>query len=622
MKLADRSVEFCQIMGLRHPISAGRLPVLKASGRIAGRSRETAMCAQANEIDSPSGQKLCESTKPGMQRATRPSSRFVVLILAVHTGMIAWGALRHSPTVDEPAYLASGISHWTFGRFDLYRVSPPLVRMVAALPIGMAGAQYDWRRYQGGPGVRAEHRVGQSFLVANGECSFSLITLGRWACIPFSLLGAWICYRWAGELFGPWPAVTALLIWCFSPNILAHAQLLTPDIGATSLSLATCYAFWRWSKVPTWRRATISGGTLGLAVLAKTNAVALFPALLLGISLHAILSKRHWTRMTVAQVFVAFAISVYVINLGYGFEGSFRRLGDYDFFSRALGSKEARNRFQGTILEHTPVPLPAAFLEGIDLQRRDFENSHGTMKTYFRGQWYDHGWWWFYLYVISMKVPIGIWILALIGAINIVLCRASSRQIECICYLLIPGVALLALACSQTGFGHGVRYVLPAFPFAFIIASAAMCGIVSNWQRRTAFSALLWTLASSLCVFPHTYSYFNEFGGGPRNGHFHLLDGNVDWGQDVLYTRDWLESHPEKKPVYTACWGLLPLEELKIDFTEPDLGTGSSLPSGWYLISVNHLRGDTRLGHPELARFLLHEPAQLVTYTVYAYHVP
>lgn len=577
------------------------------------------MCAQGNELDSPRG-KVCESTKPDMQRAATLSSRLVVLILLVHTGMIAWGALRHSPTVDEPAYLASGISHWTFGRFDLYRVSPPLVRMVAALPIGVAGAEYDWSRYRGGPGVRAEHRVGHSFLLVNGERSFSLITLGRWACIPFSLLGAWICYRWAGEIFGRGPALAALLMWCFSPNILAHAQLLTPDIGATSMSLTACYAFWRWSMAPAWRRAIISGGTLGLAVLAKTNAVALFPALVLGISVHAISAKQLRTKKTAAQVIVAFLISVYLVNLGYGFERSFRRLGDYEFFSRTLGSNEAKNRFRGTILEHTPVPLPAAFVEGIDLQRRDFENSHGTMKTYFRGQWYDHGWWWFYLYVIGVKVPIGIWILVLIGVIDIVLCRA--HEVECICYLVTPGVALLALACSQTGFGHGVRYVLPAFPFAFILASAAMCGIAGNWQRRFALTMLIWTLASSLWVFPHTYSYLNEFAGGPRNGHYHLLDGNVDWGQDVFYTRDWIERHPEKRPVYTACWGLLPLEELKIDFTEPDAGTGSSVPSGWYLISVNHLHGDTRLGHPELARFLAYEPAQLVTYTVYAYHVP
>ena len=35
---------------------------------------------------------------------------------------------------------------------------------------------------------------------------------------------------------------------------------------------------------------------------------------------------------------------------------------------------------------------------------------------------------------------------------------------------------------------------------------------------------------------------------GPRNGPRHLLDSNIDWGQDLFYLKDWLdESHPEAK---------------------------------------------------------------------------
>jgi hypothetical protein len=41
------------------------------------------------------------------------------------------------------------------------------------------------------------------------------------------------------------------------------------------------------------------------------------------------------------------APAVYVLNVGYGFEGSFRRLGEYQFVSQSLGSA-AGNRFAGT----------------------------------------------------------------------------------------------------------------------------------------------------------------------------------------------------------------------------------------------------------------------------------
>jgi hypothetical protein len=98
---------------------------------------------------------------PTLETRFRPT--IIVLIVVVHFGLFMLGAYVHSPTVDEPAYLASGISHWQFGRFDLCKVSPPLVRLVAAIPVMLAGPEYDWSAYQVEPGVRAEHSVGLSF---------------------------------------------------------------------------------------------------------------------------------------------------------------------------------------------------------------------------------------------------------------------------------------------------------------------------------------------------------------------------------------------------------------------------------------------------------------------------
>lgn len=44
-----------------------------------------------------------------------------------------------------------------------------------------------------------------------------------------------------------------------------------------------------------------------------------------------------------------------------------------------------------------------------------------------------------------------------------------------------------------------------------------------------------WFVASSLWLYPHSLSYFNESVGGPLNGADHLLGSNIDWGQDLLY---------------------------------------------------------------------------------------
>lgn len=63
------------------------------------------------------------------------------LLLTFHAALLACGAYIHSPTLNEPGHLVAGMSNWQFGRFDVYKVNPPLVRMVAALPMLLADPQ-------------------------------------------------------------------------------------------------------------------------------------------------------------------------------------------------------------------------------------------------------------------------------------------------------------------------------------------------------------------------------------------------------------------------------------------------------------------------------------------------
>src|SRR4029453_17991507 len=96
-----------------------------------------------------------------------------------------------------------------------------------------------------------EAEVGRAFVSANLDWWFGYFVLARWACIPLSLLGGYVCWRWAADLYGPYAGLLALVLWCFCPNVLAHAQMITPDTGAAALGVTAAYAFWRWLKAPT-----------------------------------------------------------------------------------------------------------------------------------------------------------------------------------------------------------------------------------------------------------------------------------------------------------------------------------------------------------------------------------
>lgn len=107
----------------------------------------------------------------------------VCLILSLHAGLVTWSAARQSPTIDEPVHIAAGVRHWQEGRRDLNRGNPPLVDLVAAIPVVLANPMIDWSR------MPSSFLVAGDFGEANGSRTVWLTTIARWALLPFSLLG-------------------------------------------------------------------------------------------------------------------------------------------------------------------------------------------------------------------------------------------------------------------------------------------------------------------------------------------------------------------------------------------------------------------------------------------------
>lgn len=129
--------------------------------------------------------------------------------------------------------------------------------------------------------------------------------------------------------------------------------------------------------------------------------------------------------------------------------------------------------------------------------------------------------------------------------------------------------------------------------------------------------------ASSLSIYPHSLSYFNLLAGGPRNGHAHLLDGNLECGQDLLFLEKWIKRHPEARPIHVGYWGFLPLRAVGMNPSQFDfeLTDPQFIPKGWYAISVNNLRGDYRVENRKYRSFLARTPVTVIGYTIYVYEI-
>ena len=558
-------------------------------------------------------------------------------LLCIQALLLGWGAMRHSPTYDEVAHLPAGLSHWELGDYRLFRVNPPLVRMVAALPVWLIGAETDWTRLHAVIASNSKQRVdfdvGRDFITANGERAFWLYTFARWACIPFVSLGGWVIWRWSSRLYGERSGLIGVVIWTFSPMVLGHGQLITPDVAAGSLGALVFYLFWRWVNEPLWAMAYGVGLSLGLTALTKSTWI-IAPGLMMMLWIASIVMQRRLKLEWIGQAAFLLAVAWLVFVIGYTGDGLFKPLGEYRFQSQAFRGdpqqsvnvgEESKavpgvNRFAESFLGRLPVPLPEQFILGVDVQKSNFES---TTLSYLRGELRRGGWWYYYLYGVVVKstvgvlvLLVGVTILRLIGYRRLslresgadpLLSRSERRRWLDECFVLVPMLAVLFMVSSQTGINKHLRYLLPAYPFAIIWISQIghlielSSGRFRHWASVLTTGLLASSILSSLWIYPHSMSYFNEIAGGPRRGDDHLINSNVDWGQDLFFLKDKMKQHGWDR-VGMVYWGRYDARLAGVDFDLPpnlsiaDLSGQSEqapvVPSpGIYAISINQLRG-------------------------------
>jgi hypothetical protein len=139
-------------------------------------------------------------------------------------------------------------------------------------------------------------------------------------------------------------------------------------------------------------------------------------------------------------------------------------------------------------------------------------------------------------------------------------------------------------------------------------------------------------------------AYFNELVGGPANGHRHLLGSNVDWGQDRLRLKRWLDVNLEAHPLRFAYFNHVDPRIIGIEIELPPLGVVDQPPSdpeeaarlgpqpGWYTVSAR-LAGGAAGGPPDghggysavpfrgYAWFLHFRPVARAGWSIFIYHI-
>ncbi|HTR42228.1 MAG TPA: glycosyltransferase family 39 protein [Pseudomonadales bacterium] len=528
-----------------------------------------------------------ETDRSRQKREWLPAIVLIVCLVAFVIKAVT-SLMQESATWDETAYFGLGKYLMQYHRWDAPGavIHPPLSYYIHDLPLLFY--QTDQSVVTNFPSVTnaeafalGSNLRGQALLASPANQGDHLLILSRLMMVLTAVLLGCVVYVWSYSLYGKWSAMLAIILFSFSPTILADARLITPDITLATFSFITVFFFWRLLNRNRMGDVILGGICLGLALLSKHTSVLLLPICFLLAVIWWI--KQKTLKWSYCLMFIA--IGVEVLFLGYGMH-------------------------------------PGPYFAGISIQRAS-EKLH---EEFLVGQYSNHGWWYYYIVVFLIKTPLAtMFFLAL--AFFPFLRRARTGTWMNEMFLLVPAAVIFCFF-SLSHASIGMRYIMPIYPFLFVFASGCVPTFLTNkWLAGLSVVMAGWYIGASCYIHPHYLAYFNELIGGPDNGYKYLVDCNLDWGQDLKGLKSYMQEHDinrinlsyfgtDSPARYGISYNWLP----SCILANPEPGQEPPT-NGWFAISATDLQGLFFADKNLFAQFKDAQPVAKIGYSIFVYKV-
>ncbi|HEX9443431.1 MAG TPA: hypothetical protein VGA73_04895, partial [Candidatus Binatia bacterium] len=246
-----------------------------------------------------------------------------------------------------------------------------------------------------------------------------------------------------------------------------------------------------------------------------------------------------------------------------------------------------------------------------------------TRTTFLFGQSSDDGFWAYFPVAFLVKTPLPTIAFLIAGAWMLVRRRLDRARAL---FLLIPAAVYFTLAVWSRA-NIGLRYILPIYPFLFVLAGAAAAELWKRgrWMKQGVLVLGVWLAWSCISTYPHYLAYFNELVGGPKNGYKVLLDSNLDWGQDLKGLKRWMDAHGVKK-IKFLYFGFIDPEYYGIDASFLDYSwiaydpPATQTPEPFQYVAMNvHLLYGLSGDFPAAKLFRTQRPVAVIGHSIFIY---
>ncbi len=622
------------------------------------------------------------------------------IILGIMFLLMLASSAGDSLTRDELAHIVSGYSYLTQQDYRLNPEHPPLIKDLAALPLLFFKPAFPVNDNAWTNEVNAQWSLGDTFLFKTpGNDADKIIFWARFPMFIVAILFGFYLFRFTKELAGNKFALLALVLFAFSPNIIAHSRLVTTDLGIAFFALVSFYYFWKFIEKPTLKNIFIAGIVFGLAHLAKFSSFLLFPAFGLMIIMASFRpdgamsdgkkSPVNFLRsLPVKKFFVYLKGCIVITVLAYLLVGA-----AYSFHIKNMPLSVQHRLIDDSIGQESYKPIKDVLHKMADnsvLRPYSqyalgffmvYAHSSAGHTTYFLGEM-GRNWRDYYLVAYLIKEPIPSQLLFYLSAALVILSLRARQQRGEAClsgrqaipwnkacvrwmrlfrhragllttartailnllqwtgkYYLELGMILFILLLFAMGTNSklqlGIRYILPVFPFLYILIAIVLKKFRQNWKNEyfvRYFPAAIiflafWLALEAFYFFPSYIAYYNELIGGPKNGYKYLVDSNTDWGQDLKRLAEFADKNKIDKIKLDYFGGADPKYYLGDKFVAWGFDKGPA--TGWVAISASALqwnRGipeDKKIKPAELNYHWLdkYTPVAQIGYSIFVYNI-
>ena len=536
-------------------------------------------------------------------------TRFIAVGLLILLGWLQFSTLSvTSPTMDEGLHIVRGYAFVARGDERLRLRGPILSNALSGIALRLE-PQLQLPPDDDPLWLDTEAAgLSEQFLWSNTAPPQRIVFLSRLPVLfAGMLLGAFV-FRWACERSGAVPALGALILYVFCPNLLAHARLATTDVITSAALLIAAYAYShaldRPGRVSRW----LSGVAFGLALAAKFSSVALGAAALIQSAVYVWNARRDpRTRMapivTAGVTFGVGALTLWAI---------------YRFKIGPLNPGEI------------PLPTPLYWAEWQALFT--YVDSDKLLPVYLFGQVSPGGWWYYFPIAFLVKTPLPVLALTLPTFARAIFTRDWPRGLL---LWLTPALLLGFLLFSPQQIGY--RYLLPLLPFIFV-GSAEILAALSRrrWAQVGIGLLLVWQVWGTWKIYPYYLAFFNELAGGPDRGRYILSDSNIDWGQDLIGLKHYVDRQGIDR-IKLSYFGITPpsLYGMRVEALPPVRSALHDQGAWWlytyypydpapgiYAISVANLMGGIWIDSSAFAYFRDRRPDTTIGHSIDIYTVP